>query len=341
MFTVRWLTTDERYVTRTFAEINLYQPLEGDDLLYDNYRHFGFAGGKLFHRSGSQDTILLPLELIACHFGSTQGARSQQRFYDNESVGDNRRDTYTSDGSGGPLHEQAYYDQNTPYDPYPPHDPDSDGDVYGQRYAPSAESLGPRMNSDFTSTPTIVDYSTGARDSYPAWSSDRQIPLSKEEIEDIFLDLTQKFGFQRDSMRNMFDFLMQLLDSRASRMSPNQALLTIHADYIGGHNANYRKWYFAAQLDLDDAIGQVQNPGLNRLKSKRSEGKRPPHEKSLSTALERWRQAMNNMSQYDRLRQIALYLLCWGEAAQTITTGLLNARIGLNQFRKVCTYEQL
>ena len=24
-----------------------------------------------------------------------------------------------------------------------------------------------------------------------------------EEIEDIFLDLTQKFGFQRDSMRNM------------------------------------------------------------------------------------------------------------------------------------------
>ena len=24
-----------------------------------------------------------------------------------------------------------------------------------------------------------------------------------EEIEDIFLDLTNKFGFQRDSMRNM------------------------------------------------------------------------------------------------------------------------------------------
>jgi 1,3-beta-glucan synthase len=112
-----------------------------------------------------------------------------------------------------------------------------------------------------------------------------------------------------------FDFLMQLLDSRASRMSPNQALLTLHADYIGGHNANYRKWYFAAQLDLDDAIGKTQNPGLNRLASKRS-NKRPAHEKSLNTALERWREAMNNMSQYDRLRQIALYLLCWGEAAQ-------------------------
>jgi 1,3-beta-glucan synthase len=117
------------------------------------------------------------------------------------------------------------------------------------------------------------------------------------------------------TQKTQFDFFMQLLDSRASRMSPQQALLTLHADYIGGQNANYRKWYFAAQLDLDDAVGQTQNPGLNRLKSKRS-AKRSPHEKSLNTALERWREAMNNMSQYDRLRQIALYLLCWGEAAQ-------------------------
>jgi 1,3-beta-glucan synthase len=47
----------------------------------------------------------------------------------------------------------------------------------------------------------MIDY--GGREQYPAWTPDRQIPLSKEEIEDIFLDLTQKFGFQRDSMRNM------------------------------------------------------------------------------------------------------------------------------------------
>jgi 1,3-beta-glucan synthase len=43
---------------------------------------------------------------------------------------------------------------------------------------------------------------TGYADPYPAWSGDKQIPISYEEIEDIFLDLTQKFGFQRDSMRN-------------------------------------------------------------------------------------------------------------------------------------------
>lgn len=48
---------------------------------------------------------------------------------------------------------------------------------------------------------------------YPAWSSKRQIPMSTEEIEDIFLDLTQKFGFQRDSMRNMVRSLKHLAKS--------------------------------------------------------------------------------------------------------------------------------
>ena len=88
-------------------------------------------------------------------------------------------------------------------------DTDSDPDVYVQRPAPSSESLGPppgsRMGYPDSSTPTFMEYGgpAGAREAYPAWSAERQIPLSKEEIEDIFLDLTQKFGFQRDSMRNM------------------------------------------------------------------------------------------------------------------------------------------
>ncbi|KAF9532970.1 glycosyltransferase family 48 protein [Crepidotus variabilis] len=174
-----------------------------------------------------------------------------------------------------------------------------------RRYDPSVDS--------HSSLPSISPFAdpglASGSDHYPAWSADRQIPMSSEEIEDIFLDLTQKFGFQRDSMRNMYDFLMHLLDSRASRMSPNQALLTLHADYIGGPNANYRKWYFAAQLNLDDAVGQSQNPGLQRMKTVKMSGT-----KSLDSALNRWRNAMNNMSQYDRLRQLALYLLVWGEA---------------------------
>ena len=48
-------------------------------------------------------------------------------------------------------------------------------------------------------------YNTGC-EPYPAWGNERSIPLLKEEIEDIFFDLQQKFGFQRDSMRNMVRF---------------------------------------------------------------------------------------------------------------------------------------
>ncbi|KAH9983952.1 hypothetical protein BJV77DRAFT_910318, partial [Russula vinacea] len=79
-------------------------------------------------------------------------------------------------------------------------------------------------------------------------------------IEDIFLDLQQKFGFQRDSVP-----------------------LTLHADYIEGLRANYRKWYFAAQLDLDNAVGHTQNQGLQRLRSKWGSG-RSHSEKSLASA---------------------------------------------------------
>ena len=59
-------------------------------------------------------------------------------------------------------------------------------------------------------------------DPYPAWSAEKQIPISYEEIEDIFLDLTQKFGFQRDSMRNQVRLCQEVLDP----------LLTFHFSLI-------------------------------------------------------------------------------------------------------------
>ncbi|KAG8702002.1 1,3-beta-D-glucan synthase, partial [Ceratobasidium sp. 394] len=265
-------------------------------------------------------------------------AASHGQYYDHDSDMDHNfehRDTFQSEGSAhnlveDPRGDPRYYEQQH-YDPYAQRrDTDTESEIEQQypqqRYKSSNDSLLNQQRgvaASEVSTPTFNDYAPGApREPYPAWGSDRQIPLSKEEIEDIFLDLTQKFGFQRDSMRNQFDFLMQLLDSRASRMTPEQALTTLHADYIGGPHANYRKWYFAAQLDLDDAVGQTQNPGVKRLQSmKRGPGgaARPATgaARSLESAINRWRQAMHQMSQYDRLRQLALYLLCWGEAAQT------------------------
>ncbi|KAH9995701.1 hypothetical protein BJV77DRAFT_1157655 [Russula vinacea] len=282
-------------------------------------------------------------------------------------------------------------------------DTDSDHEVYGQRLGPSGESLnGGRSSAQKLGDFEAPQYNTG-REPYPAWGNERSIPLSKEEIEDIFLDLRQwqriccfetpskvrspfpstaarlsvcrihivrtlhpdvnhvthhlvpsyaltpahmtcilsaaqlvkpewlfellalsildprestralehtfvlppesKFrpGFAaalpphskhskpgryrsvfvgekgleipaeyRDLVKRggAFDFTMHLLDSRASCMSPNQALLTLHVDYIGGLHANYRKWYFAAQLDPDDAVGHTQNPGYESVDGK-------------------------------------------------------------------------
>lgn len=174
--------------------------------------------------------------------------------------------------------------------------------------------------SGISSPTSFGEFGARPREPYPAWTAENAIPLSKEEVEDIFIDLANKFGFQRDSMRNMYDHLMIMLDSRASRMPPQQALLTLHADYIGGDHANYRKWYFAAQLDLDDAIG-VTNFGGKGAKLRGKKAKVSPEEadhagSDLESAAYRWRTKMNQMSSYDRVRQLALYLLCWGEGAQ-------------------------
>lgn len=210
----------------------------------------------------------------------------------------------------------------------------------GYRPPSSQVSYGGNRSSG-ASTPIYgMDYSNAlpagqrSREPYPAWTAEAQIPCTKEEIEDIFLDLTAKFGFQRDSMRNMYDHFMTLLDSRASRMSPNQALLSLHADYIGGENANFRRWYFAAHLDLDDAVG-FANMNLGkasrrtrkaRKAAKKKATENPGNEEetldayegdnSLEAAEYRWKTRMNRMSQHERVRQVALYLLCWGEANQ-------------------------
>lgn len=182
--------------------------------------------------------------------------------------------------------------------------------------------------------------------SYPAWyniTGDRG-PVSIARIAEIFGNLRIKFGFQRDNMFNMFDHLMTQLDSRASRMGVAMALTTIHADYIGGFNANYRRWYLAAQMDMDDDLGwsKVDNAGhvidkdnvISQLIFKQREReKRNNDEKeaetstseesrkmksyetiqdklnfSLSAAENRYKTRMLNLEDDIRVQQVALYL---------------------------------
>ena len=267
-------------------------------------------------------------------YGRGYGQRRGRRGHDSEEDSETFSD-FTMRSDMARAAEMDYYGRGDErYNSY--------GDGTGRGYRPPSSQVSYGGNrSSGASTPVYgVDYTSAlpagqrSREPYPAWTSDAQIPLSKEEIEDIFLDLTAKFGFQRDSMRNMFDHLMTLLDSRASRMSPNQALLSLHADYIGGENANYRRWYFAAHLDLDDAVGfanmklgkanRATRKARKAAKKKADVGNKNEQEtleslegdNSLEAAEYRWKTRMNRMSQHDRIRQLALYLLCWGEANQ-------------------------
>ncbi|KAI9319088.1 1,3-beta-glucan synthase component-domain-containing protein [Dichotomocladium elegans] len=97
--------------------------------------------------------------------------------------------------------------------------------------------------------------------------------LKKQALQ-IFVELSNVFGFQQDSMYNMFDHLMVLLDSRGSRMPQTAALQSLHADYLGGPDANYRRWCEKTERRM--------------------------HTASTDT---------------DRLRQLALWLMLWGEGS--------------------------
>lgn len=150
----------------------------------------------------------------------------------------------------------------------------------------------PASPSPFSDT-ALYDGFSRKYDPYPAWVD--PVPVLRDDIEAIFIKLLRVFGFQFDSTRNMYDYLMKLLDLRASRMSPATALRTVHADYIGGPNANFRKWYFAAGIDVDDAS---------------SEGAKTSPEESEMI----WASTMREYSPEQCVTQVALYLLIWGEA---------------------------
>lgn len=100
----------------------------------------------------------------------------------------------------------------------------SSSELFPRRYDASVDS-----HSSVPSISPFADPTLASSEHYPAWSADRQIPMSTEEIEDIFLDLTQKFGFQRDSMRNMVRSFSSLLFSYACSSFTTTSVRLHHA----------------------------------------------------------------------------------------------------------------
>ncbi|EEB06246.2 1,3-beta-glucan synthase subunit Bgs3 [Schizosaccharomyces japonicus yFS275] len=142
---------------------------------------------------------------------------------------------------------------------------------------------------------------------YPSWTAETNAPVLTQDIESIFIEFSSKFGFQWDSMRNMFDYFMVMLDSRASRMAPRDALATLHADYIGGPNANFKKWYFAAGMDRLDLTS-----GSPSFISQDSSGVIAKDD--LKSYENLWYNRMEELTDVERVEQLSLYMLCWGEA---------------------------
>lgn len=142
---------------------------------------------------------------------------------------------------------------------------------------------------------------------YASWGPEDQVPATADQVAHTFERLGKAFGFQHDNVLNMTDHLMVMLDSRASRMKPQLALDTLHADYIGGEGANYRRWFFAAQMDrvdLDEAALASEQEAWGNDEAK-----------ILKASEERWDARMRGLSNEDKVRDLALYLLIWGEAA--------------------------
>lgn len=183
---------------------------------------------------------------------------------------------------------------------------------------------------------------------FPAWCHNDEVPVTEQEIRQIFDELTLKFGFQTSSKENIIQLLLSQLDSRASRASPYNALISLHASYIGGPHANFKKWYFAAQLDLDEELGyqymKLRGKGYKRnLKLAKKNGVSikdqikewelreqlfiDEHQQfndqgkslknnHLRNANYKWKLKMKQLTPHKMIRQLALYLLCWGEANQ-------------------------
>ncbi|EGW34636.1 uncharacterized protein SPAPADRAFT_144914 [Spathaspora passalidarum NRRL Y-27907] len=141
---------------------------------------------------------------------------------------------------------------------------------------------------------------------FKSWNLDNGSTLSEQEILNIFVELGDMFGFQNDNVNNMFDHFMTQLDSRSCRMRCPTALLSLHLDYIGGKNSNYKKWFFAAQFNFDYDITWNPKKSIKKKKNRNS-----IEEESNES---KWARRFHGCTDSDYVYHIALYLLIWGEA---------------------------
>lgn len=73
LFTAKWTSSDQQQeIAKTFAVVNPYRALtESEAKTEDRFRGFGFAAGRLFYDTLDSESLIIPLDRIASHFGYT------------------------------------------------------------------------------------------------------------------------------------------------------------------------------------------------------------------------------------------------------------------------------
>ncbi|OWB72341.1 hypothetical protein B5S31_g2048 [[Candida] boidinii] len=153
---------------------------------------------------------------------------------------------------------------------------------------------------------------------YPVWVHSNDCPIDINNIQSIFISLQNIFHFQKDNVKNMFHYLLSLLDSRASRWGTEKALISLYKDYIAGSNANYKKWYQACSIEKLDSLAS-NNDNHSESSKHSSSNKSKNRNDNLNNNSSNWKTFdelynPNFQTPQDMTVKISIYLLCWGEA---------------------------
>ncbi|KAJ3205728.1 1,3-beta-D-glucan synthase [Dinochytrium kinnereticum] len=132
---------------------------------------------------------------------------------------------------------------------------------------------------------------------------DEEIP----DFDDIFADLSLKFGFQDGVIQNVREFFTSQITSRAARLNVSnaKAIRSLHNDYISGRHSNYRKWALSDGVRGVGAGGDEVDGG-----SVGAGG----GENGRKLAERAWRRKYRHMSLWDKTHQLALYICMMHEA---------------------------
>eukprot|EP01135_Chromosphaera_perkinsii_P011253 Nk52_evm34s2367 gene=Nk52_evmTU34s2367 len=127
-------------------------------------------------------------------------------------------------------------------------------------------------------------------------------------VDRIFVELQRKFGFQYDNMTNQREHYLHLYHSRLGKYSKEEAMASIHSELVGEHS-NLFSWTRAANIDEWDAKVDESLKDTVQAKTK-------AYDDVNVKGWARKRIVIASEKEAEKaLREVALFLLVWGEAS--------------------------